>query len=755
MGGTQTAKAILAVDLGTSGCKAALVDRSGAVLGWAYEPVELHILPEHGAEQNPEDWWRALVTSTRRLLAETGTSPTDVAAVACSTQGECTVPVDAEGNALMNAVLWMDMRGEDAVRRRAGGAIRVAGYGATKLLRWIRLTGGAPALSGKDPAGHMLFIKEAFPDIYRRTYKFLNALDYMNLRLTGRFTATPDSILTSWVTDNRKPDRIAYHPSLLKQSGIDPDKFPELVRCTDVLGPLQPAAAQELGLSPQTVVVAGAIDTTAAAVGSGAVGDYEPHLYIGTSSWIAAHVPFKKTDVASGIASVPCALSDRYLLIATQTSAGGNLTYLKERILYHQDELLQDENVPDVYKILDRIAERTPAGSRGLLYTPWLYGERCPVDEGTLRAGLFNLSLEHSREDVIRAFLEGVALNTRWMLKPVERFLGRPVRSINIAGGGGVSRVWCRIFADVLGVTIRQLKEPVQANAVGAAWIARVGLGEMSFADVAGRTDIREEFVPDADNAPVYNQAFQNFQEIHRRLGPLYRKINAPERTKTMKHANNPSIDISKFDAVRREVVAACLRLADMGYLAGIGGNMAVRAGQGCFAVTPSAADYYNLTPEDICILRLDNLEKIAGDMQPSVESGLHAALLNRRPDLNASIHTHQPVASGVALLAVPLPVEDPEARQALGDTIVLTPYAPSGTTWLAKSFAKVLRDDVNGYLLRNHGVVCGGPDLEQAIRNVGYIESESARFLREEIIRARGADAADNATRRALEAVS
>ena len=524
---TTTDSLVLAVDLGTSGCKTALVDAQGQVLGWQFQPVDLHILPGHGAEQDPEDWWRGFLTTARRLIETSGVDPRRIHAVCCSTQGECTVPVDENGRALMRAQLWMDMRGEKYIQRRARGPVSFSGYDVWKLMRWIRLTGGAPALSGKDPAGHMLFIKEVFPEVYARTYKFLAALDYLNLRLTGRFVATPDSILTSWVTDNRRPDRVRYDDALIRASGIAGEKFPELVACTDVIGTLTPDTAAALGLSPDTQVVAGGIDTTAAAIGCGTIAINDPHLYIGTSSWLAAHVARKKTDVISSMASVPCALPDKYLLIATQTTAGGNLSYLKERILYHQDELLQDEGVPDVYKILDRIAARTPAGSRGLIDTPWLYGERCPVDDGSLRAGLFNLSLEHSREDMIRAFLEGVALNTRWMLRPVGKFLGRAPAAITIAGGGGASDIWCEIFADTLGVPIRQLADPVQANAVGAAAIAGVGLGRLKFEDLPARTRYRRIYDPHPQRTRVYDESFAVFTELHRRLQPLYKKLNA------------------------------------------------------------------------------------------------------------------------------------------------------------------------------------------------------------------------------------
>jgi xylulokinase len=479
---------ILAVDLGTSGCKSALVSISGRIAGWEFQPVPLHILPAGGAEQDPQDWWAAFLTTAKKLLQQGLVPVKDIVAVCCSTQGEGTVAVDGDGNALMNCVLWMDMRGAEHLAPITRGWPTVAGYGALKLLRWIRLTGGAPSLTGKDPAAHMLLIRDQFPEVYRHTHKFLNVLDYMNLRLSGRFVATPDSILTSWVTDNRDSAHVVYHDGLVHNCGIAADKFPDIVPCTALLGPIKAKVADALGLAAEVQVVAGAIDTTSAAVGSGAIADYEAHLYIGTSSWIAAHVPFKKTDVFSSLASVPCAVPGRYLMIIMQTTAGGNLAYLRDKILYHQDELLQEEQPPDVYQIMDHIAARVPAGSNGVIYAPWLYGERSPVEDRFARAAIVNLSLENNREDIIRAFLEGVAFNTRWLQAPAEKFLGRKLSALNIVGGGARSNVWCQILADVI--------------------------------------DYQAVYRPNPVNRAVYDEVFAEFVRFYNQTRGIYKRLN-------------------------------------------------------------------------------------------------------------------------------------------------------------------------------------------------------------------------------------
>jgi xylulokinase len=525
---------VLAVDLGTSGCKCALVGFDGVVQKWASRAFPLHLVDYIGAEQAPEDWWSAFVSSARELIATLPDLSGEVAAVCCSCQGECTVPVNKAGQPLHRALLWLDMRGVDEIRRRAAGRMfSVAGYGPLKLFHWISRTGGAPTLSGKDSLGHMVFIQKVWPEIYEQTYKFLNALDYMNLRLTGRCVSTVDSILTSWVTDNRKIDEIRYDPNLASQSGIDVDKLPEIVNCTDVLGSLCKSAAEELGLPKDTLVVAGAVDNSAAAIGSGAVRDGETHLYIGTSSWLGAHVPFKKTDLFAQIASIPCAVKGRYLAVALQSAAGSNLSFLRDKLLFNGNDELGTERPANVYAAFDRIAGRVPAGARGLLYAPWICGERSPVDDSNLRAGLLNLSLRHSREDVIRAFMEGVALNTRWMAGPFSRFLGRPLNQIVIVGGGASSDIWCQIFADVLGIPVRQPETPIQANAIGAALIAGVGLGTLSYNDIPGLTRIRRVYSPDPRSKAVYDESFENFKFAHRRLAPLYRRMHSRKRAQS------------------------------------------------------------------------------------------------------------------------------------------------------------------------------------------------------------------------------
>ncbi len=505
----------------------------GDVVAWHFSAVETQFIDHNGAEQRPDDWWTAFLTSARHVIDIANQERLQIGAVCASTQGEGTVAVDDHGHVLHPAILWLDMRGAALIQEQAGsGYFRFAGYNLRSLASWIRLTGGAPALSGKDPAAHMIFIQRELPKVYQRTHKFLNVLDYLNFRLTGRMVATGDSILTSWVTDNRNPAQIRYDAKLIDILGIDGEKLPEIVHSTDVIGTLDPSVADEIGLSAETPVVAGSIDTSAAAVGSGAVDDGQVHLYVGTSSWLGVHLPDKRTSLTSQIASVPCALPDRYLAIALQSAAGANLSFLRDQVILNEDPLLQNEEQPDVYQLLDEIAARVPAGARGILYTPWLFGERTPVDDPNVRASLLNVSMQHNREDIIRAILEGVALNTRWMFESMQKFLGnRSADEITIVGGGGVSDVWCQIFADVLNVRIRQIQSSLQANVLGSAFIAGVGIGAMQFADVRARCHTRHVYEPNPVHRSVYDQSFESFRDAYRRLAPFYRRLNQGRST--------------------------------------------------------------------------------------------------------------------------------------------------------------------------------------------------------------------------------
>ena len=260
---------VLAVDLGTGGPKVAVVSAAGRIVAHAFRPVGITLTEDGGAEQSPEEWWGAIVASTQQALADSGVAPERVVGVGCTSQWSGTVPVDGAGRAIGPAISWMDSRGARAVRETVRGSLNVQGYSASKLARWVRRTGGIPSLSGKDPVGHIHFLRAQRPDVYAAASVFLEPVDYLDLRLTGLARASHDSITVHWVTDNRDIAAIAYDDSLIELAGLERAKLPDLVPTGSVLGGLAASPAGELGLLPGTPVVAGTGDLHSAAVGSG------------------------------------------------------------------------------------------------------------------------------------------------------------------------------------------------------------------------------------------------------------------------------------------------------------------------------------------------------------------------------------------------------------------------------------------------------------------------------------------------------
>ncbi|MGO9161978.1 MAG: xylulokinase [Streptosporangiaceae bacterium] len=514
------ARHILAIDLGTSALKVALVSADGYVAASEQEPCEVTLLPGGGAEQDPDGWWTLISRASRRLLARSAGPAGEVAAVCCTAQWSGTVAADDRGRPLRPAIIWMDSRGAAQVRRVTGGPLRVHGYGPGKLVRWIRKTAGIPGQSGKDPIAHILWLQQAEPAVYAAAYKFLEPKDWLNFRLTGRAAASYDSIALHWVTDNRDPAAVRYDPALLRLAGVDGAKLPELVAATDILGPLLPGPAADLGLPAGVPVVAGTPDLHSAAIGSGATRDYQPHLYVGTSSWLICHVPAKKTDLLRNMAALPAAIPGRYLLADEQETAGAALSFLRDQVLFAGGA------PPDAYRAFDAMAAAAPPGSHGVIFTPWLYGERTPVEDRFVRGGFHNLSLSTTRDDLVRAVFEGVALNARWLLAAVDRFTGRRVGPIRFIGGGAQSAVWCQIFADVLDREIEQVADPVSANARGAGMLAAVALGELSFDQVPDRVSVEQVYTPQRAAAGLYADLLGEFVGLYKRNKAAHARLN-------------------------------------------------------------------------------------------------------------------------------------------------------------------------------------------------------------------------------------
>ena len=308
--------------------------------------------------------------------------------------------------------------------------------------------------------------------------------------------------------------------------GLSREKFPELKRAVDILGPIKREVAQELGLKANIPIIAGTHDISSAALGSGAVRDFQGHLYVGTSSWITCHVPFKKTDLLHNMATLPSSIPGRYFIANEQETAGACLNFLKDKIFDHKVQFQDEFNSANVYQIFDAIAQRTTAGSNNVIFMPWLYGERTPVENDSIRSAIFNLSLSTTRQQLVRAIFEGVAYNSRWLLGYVEKFIKQRLDPIHMIGGGANSNVWCQIFADVFNRTIKQVKDPIHANLRGAAFLASISLGYLSVNDILNYVQIANTYEPDPANRSIYDKLYREFLEFYKKNKGSFKRLN-------------------------------------------------------------------------------------------------------------------------------------------------------------------------------------------------------------------------------------
>ena len=522
----MTEKYILTHDLGTSSNKAVLFTLHGRLIAHARQEYPIHYPQPGYAEQDPFDWLRAVYTTTHAVLQKAQISMDQVTGVTFACQMQTLVAVDEHGNPVMPAISWLDTRGIEVLYDKLWTRPRVMGYQPLRLSRFLRVTGGAPGHTGKDPIAKIIWMKEKRPDLFARTSKFLDAKDFVIYHLTGQWAKSIDMAVVWWLLDTRN-NRNQWDEKLCALAGITPDRLPPVMPSAAVVGTIHEQAARLTGLVAGTPVINGSGDISAAAVGSGALHEGELSIRLGTSGGVAGHFRQRKIDLVHYTGCIGSTYPEKYYLgLAHQETLGICLEWLANRILYHTRLLKEETLFDDVYQLLDHLAEQAPPGSDGLMFTPWMFGERSPLDDHHVRAGLFNLSLQHGREHLIRAVLEGIALNLRWALETLEH-LYQPVAELNIIGGGAKSDIWCQIIADVTNRTINQAADPQQANARGVALLASLSLGHIeSFEAISNHIAIQQRFTPDPQNRRIYDRLFKEFKNLYRQNKKWHARMN-------------------------------------------------------------------------------------------------------------------------------------------------------------------------------------------------------------------------------------
>lgn len=506
----------LAIDLGTSGPKVALVSAGGHVAAHTNRLVETKLLPPDGAEQDPEEVWRAIVDAVQDVLRQARRPPDQIVGILCSSHYFSLVPIDAEGRPTTNLLVWMDRRGA----RYSSDIIR---NDMDALIKWIEVHGALPF--GTDSLSHMLHVKNEMPEAYERTHAFVEPVDFVNARLTGRFTANTCTAFALMLTDNRDLASLSYDPDLLRYSGMDPAKLPKLVPVDSVIGPLLPEIASELGLAPETPVFSGINDTQAVTMGTGTYLPNRGGLNVGTTIQVLARAEEKNTDGEYQIVSMPSPLPGEYLSMAEVGLGGKLLEHFLQNLVYANDALGR-HSVDDAWAGIDQAVAATPPGSDGLLYLPWLTGAQAPKQSETMRGAFLNLSLETTRAHMLRAVLEGIAYHLQWMLPGVEAFSKQSFDVLYYSGGGATSDAWSQIMADVTGRPVLQLADARHANTRGAAFLTFRRLGLANDADIEAFCPIRARYEPNPATRATYDHLFEQFVRAYDHTEPLYEALN-------------------------------------------------------------------------------------------------------------------------------------------------------------------------------------------------------------------------------------
>jgi xylulokinase len=514
-GGSVSEQFILGYDVGTGGCKAVLATMDGLEVGSAFSPYSVSYPREHYAEQDPEDWWKGVCEATRELVAKTGTDPADIAGLAFASQMLGVLAMGPDGEPLTPGIIWMDCRANEQARRV------VRKLGGPQVM--MQIFGAVP--SGKDVMCKIAWIKDELPETFEKTRYFLDVKGYVVYRATGVYETDQTAASVTGFMDNKTRGWSSLGPKLV---GAKLEKMPPVKGSFDIAGALTQQAAGEMGLKIGTPVVSGMGDAPSGSVGAGALGHGDSSISIGTSGLLCITSSKRLKLGRSGMATIAAADPELWLVVGETNTAGACLTWFAEH-LARESERSRGGDEGGLMKILDDVVSGVPAGANKVIFTPWMYGERAPVTDTTLRGAFLNVSLDNTRDDMLRAVFEGVAMNFRWMFE-VAAQKGLPCETVRAIGGGAKSDVWMQIFADVTNRRIEAVDRPQDAGALGAALAVPVALGVYkSHKEISKAVKVRKAFTPQGTNARLYDDLFASFQQLYKRLSPAYKRLNGTE----------------------------------------------------------------------------------------------------------------------------------------------------------------------------------------------------------------------------------
>lgn len=512
--GSPHAPLVLAIDLGTSGVRVALIDPAGRSLGSAMRPVALRLGADGAAEQDPDEIWRAFGEALGAAVGAAPGAAARVTTLLCGSQYSSLVPVDARGHPVGPLVLYLDQRGgppSRALTRRCPQLWKL----------WLERHGMPSGGGGADSLAHLLWFQSERPEIHARAHAYVEPMDYLTARLTGRVTANVCTVFPLLLTDNRRGSAGGWCDELIDAAGVDRARLPELVAPDAVVGELLAEQARAFGLPAGIRVLSAINDTGALTFGTAShLGD-RLGVSIGTTLVPTTLVDGMRSDLPHFLLTQPAPIPERHVLMAEGGLAGKALDFVLTQLIYARDAL-GDHRREDGFARLDAAVDATPPGADGVLFLPWLTGVWSPAGDARARGAFLNLGLETTRSHLLRGVLEGVAFQLRWMLPHVEALTGRRHDELVFGAGGARSDAWAQILADVCDRPVRQLAEPQLTNCRGAAWLAfhRQGLVDLAAADAL--LVERRRYEPRPAWRGLYDDLAGRFVSAHERLRPLF-----------------------------------------------------------------------------------------------------------------------------------------------------------------------------------------------------------------------------------------
>ncbi len=528
-------KYVISYDIGTTGVKTCVfeIDETIKLLGAGMQGYELYVMPDGGAEQDPDEWWQAMCATTVTALSQSGITPDMIEGISFCSQAQGLVLVDKDGKPVHRAFSYMDQRATEQIKKGMQYGPQIAGGNIFKLIPSLIITGAA-ALSVKDPVWKYNWMKDNEPENFKRAYKWLDVKEYLICRMTGEFVMTRDSAFGTLLYDLRDGHR-CWSPKICKMLGVDMKHLPDIIDSDAKAGTLKADAAAELGLVPGIAVFGGGMDASLIGVGAGAAGLGDTHIYNGTSGWASTVVDKSIVDTTAMIAAVVGVQNGRYNYFAELETAGKCLEWVKDHLALDEIGIyLEKKHVAEstetvytsLYDYLSKVIKDTPAGCGGVVFTPWLHGNRCPFEDPFSRGMFFNISLETGKTELIRSVIEGVCFHMRWFIETQDKKI-KTSDTIRFVGGGALSDVTCQILADITGRTIETVESPQNVGAVGAAALMAVGLGIIdNVGDAKKLIPASKTFKPDSTDKAVYDRNYEVYKTLYANNKKAFAALN-------------------------------------------------------------------------------------------------------------------------------------------------------------------------------------------------------------------------------------